>query len=138
MQCHTCKREMVSLFLSQVCDYCDYGIPEDKLHRGFIVYRLDSDATFPREEYVFRTRMDVARWRSASNREGCAIYKVFSLMPYQWHMSRGTLRDVVLADHMFSVFENWKYEPLPHRCFLAERQVESNSPVDDETDELPF
>lgn len=137
MQCTTCKREMVSLFLSLACDHCDFGVPENKLHRGFVVYSSDFDSPLPHEEYVFRSRMDAERWRSASGREGCGIFKVFSLMPFHWHLSRGTLRDVVLADHLFEVFADWRYEPLPHRCFLGEKQVESNCAVDG-IDEVPF
>ena len=118
MQCPTCKREMVQLFLTQACDYCDYGVPKDKLHRGFIVYKAEADSSNC-EEYVFRTRMDAERWRTAAGREGCAIQEVYSLTPFRWHLSRGTLRDVVLADHMFEIFPDHRYEPLPHRAFLA-------------------
>ncbi len=39
---------MVQLFLTQVCDYCDYGVPKDRLHRGFVVYRDPGEAREPR------------------------------------------------------------------------------------------
>lgn len=116
-KCPVCKREMTQLFLTQACDYCDYGVPKEKLHLGFVVYQ--TDATGACEEYVFRTRMDAERWRTAAGREGCEIQEVYSLHPFRWHVTRGTLRDAVLADHMFQVFPDWKYENLPHRCFLA-------------------
>lgn len=118
MQCQICKREMVQLFLTQACDHCDYGVPKERLHRGFVVYRGAND-TGTCEEYVFRTRMDAERWRTAAGREGCEIHEVYSLTPFRWHLSRGTLRDVVLADHMFEIFPDHRYEPLPHRAFLA-------------------
>lgn len=118
MQCPTCKREMVQLFLSQACDYCDYGVPKEKLHVGFVVYRSDREEAAC-EEYVFRTRMDAERWRTAAGREGQEIRQVYSLLPFRWHLSRGTLRDVVLADHMAEVFPDHRFEPLPHRVFLA-------------------
>jgi len=118
MQCPVCKREMVQLFLTQVCDYCDYGIPKERLHRGFVVYRDPGEAR-SREEYVFRTRLDAERWRTAAGREECEIVQVYSLTPFRWHLSRGTLRDVVLADHMFEIFPDHRFEPLPHRAFLA-------------------
>ena len=127
-QCPVCRRQMVQLFLTQACDYCDYGVPKEKLHRGFIVYQSREDNTASREEYVFRTRMDAERWRTAAGREGCTIREVYSLMPFRWHLSRGTLRDVVLADHMFEVFSDWKYEPLPHRCFLSPDDSSDASP----------
>lgn len=119
MQCPACKRQMVKIFLTQACDHCDYGVPKDRLHHGFIVYRPRAEGESSTEEYVFRTHADAERWREAAGREGCAIVDVYSLSPFRWHLSRGTLRDVVLADHMFEVFENWKYEALPHRCFLG-------------------
>jgi hypothetical protein len=109
---------MVQLFLTQACDYCDYGLPRDRLHRGFIVYRPEAEPR-GREEYVFRTRMDAERWRTAAGRDECEIQEVYSLSPFRWHLSRGTLRDVVLADHMFEIFPDHRYEPLPHRAFLA-------------------
>ena len=131
MQCSTCKREMVQLFLTQACDYCDYGVPKERLHRGFIVYRVAADSGSC-EEYVFRTRMDAERWRTAAGREGCTIHEVYSLMPFRWHLSRGTLRDVVLADHMFEIFPDHRYEPLPHRAFLA------TEPTTVERDPIPL
>lgn len=138
MQCPTCKREMAPLFTTQACDYCDFGVAKDKLHSGFVVYNDNPNDPPPREEYVFRTRMDADRWRSASDRAGHSIFKVWSLSPFQWEMSRGTLRDVVLADHIYEVYPNHRYEPLPNRCFLAsEKEIETSSPVD-AYDELPF
>jgi len=125
MQCSTCKREMVSLFLTQACDYCDYGVPKERLHRGFIV--CQPDLQIPQDEYVFRTRLDAERWRVVSGRENCGIYMVYSLAPFQWHLSRGTLREVILADHLFEIFPSHRYEPLPNRAFIAA-----------DTDELPF
>ena len=118
MYCEKCRRQMVQLFLSQACDHCDYGVPKERLHRGFVVHRDASEAGSC-EEYVFRTRMDAERWRVAAGREGCEIREVYSLTPFRWHLSRGTLRDVVLADHMFEIFPDHRYEPLPHRAFLA-------------------
>lgn len=123
MQCKSCKREMVQLFLSQKCDYCDYGLPLERLHRGFIVFR-QMQGPGVREEYVFRTGMDAERWRTAAGREDCEIREIYSLTPYRWHLSRGTLRDVALADHMFEIYPDHRYEPLPHRAFLAATPTE--------------
>jgi len=119
---------MVQLFLTQACDYCDYGVPKERLHRGFIVYRGIADSG-QCEEYVFRTRMDAERWRTAAGREGCEIFEVYSLTPFRWHLSRGTLRDVVLADHMFEIFPDHRYEPLPHRAFLATMPTTEREPL---------
>ena len=113
---------MTQIFLSQACDHCDYGVPKDRMHRGYVVYRGDTEGSCdPLEEYVFRTRMDAERWRTAAGREDSEIREVYSLSAFRWHLSRGTLQDVVLADHMFTIFDNHKYEPLPHRAhFMPE------------------
>jgi hypothetical protein len=130
---------MTALFVTQVCDYCDYGPAVDKLYCGFVVYRLDLQ--YPQDEYVFRTAMDADRWRAAAGRDGCEIYKVYSLMPFQWHLSQGTLRDVVLADHMFEVHSSHRYEPLSYRCFITEKQTNITAPApapsEDQVD-IPF
>lgn len=123
MQCTTCKREMTQLFFSQACDYCEYGFPPDRLHRGFIVYRENQQET-----YVFRSRMDAERWRVAASHDECEIREVHSLNPFNWHLSRGTLRDVVLATHMIEIFPDHRYEPLPHRAFLAKAQSDPKVP----------
>jgi len=112
---------MSQLFLSMACDYCDFGPSQSQIHRGFVVF----GGVINGEEYVFRSRADAERWKSAAGREGYTIREVGSLTPFRWHLSRGTLRDVVLADSMFQVFPDFRYEPLPHRCFLM---PESSSP----------
>lgn len=117
MRCTTCKREMVQLFLSEACDHCDFGPPKEKLHTGFVVYPKSEDKV--REEYVFRTPLDAERWRAAAGRDGCEIRRVYSTAPFRWHLSRGSLRDAVLADHVFEVFTDHRFEQLPHRAFLA-------------------
>lgn len=116
MTCPTCKREMAALFLSTACDHCDFGVPKERLHKGYVVFGRN-EATV--EEYVFKTHADAERWREMSGRQCCNIRAVYSLMPYRWHLSRGCLRDVMLADHMFEIFANHKFEPLPNRAFLG-------------------
>lgn len=120
MNCPTCKRGMTQLFLSEVCDHCDFGPPETALHRGFVVWFQGSSPSIPHEEYVFRTPADAEKWREAAGRGAAVIREAFAFQPFRWHLSRGTLRDVVLADHLFEIFYDHKFEPLPHRAFLKE------------------
>lgn len=122
MKCSKCARAMVQLFLTTACDYCDYGVSEDKLHKGYIVFRGEACLEDNFEEYVFRTRIDAERWRVAAGREGCEIRTVLSLNPYRWHLSRGTLRDVVLADHMHVIYPDHRFEDLPHRAFITQEE----------------
>jgi hypothetical protein len=116
MQCETCKREMTQLFLSVACDHCDYGVPKERLHVGFVLHCAASPNA---EEYVFHSSSDALRWAKMIGRAGCEIRQVYSLMPFRWHMSCGTLSQIVLADHMCEVFPNHRFEPLPHRVWLA-------------------
>ena len=118
MQCSRCKRPMIALFYSAVCDYCERQMPTESLYRGFVVYRGQRSADGD-EEYVFRTRADAERWRRIAGREGCEIREVYSLNAFRWHKSRGSARDLELADHLFKIFPDHRYEPLPHRAFLA-------------------
>lgn len=118
MKCPTCTREMAQLFLTAACDYCDFGVPQERLHRGYIVNR-GADDDGKQEEYVFRGRMDAERWRTAAGRENCEVMEVYSIEPFQWHLSRGWLRDVILADHMYEIFPDHRYEPGPHRAFIG-------------------
>ena len=117
MICQTCKRPMTQLFLSTACDYCDFGVPKERLHRGFVLFCA---ARPNQEEYVFRTRIDAGRWAVAAGRMNCEVREVYSLAPFQWHESRGTVHGLVLANHMVEVFPDHRFEPLPNRVFLAE------------------
>jgi hypothetical protein len=120
MTCPACKRTMSALFLSTACDYCDFGVPKERLHKGYVVYGPGSAFT---EEYVFKTHADAERWREMAGRQCCAIRAVYSLTPYRWHLSRGSMRDVMLADHMFEIFKDHRFEPKPNRAFLEVSDV---------------
>jgi hypothetical protein len=119
MICQTCKRLMTQLFLSTACDYCDFGVPKERLHRGFLVHR-PAAVQAGYEDYVFRTRTDAEKWQEAAGLKSCAIREVYSLMPFRWHLSNGMLNDIVLAQGMYEVFPDHRFEPLPNRVFLAE------------------
>jgi len=121
---------MKQIFLTVACDYCDFGIPKERLHRGFVVYR-GPDTSGATEEYVFRTLIDAQRWQTVAGREDNQIYEVFSLNPFRWHLSRGTLRDVVLADHMVEIFPDHRYQPLPNRAFLGKKVGAGVPPFDE-------
>lgn len=124
MKCQQCKREMVELFTSCRCDWCDFEPTATKLHRGFIVQGKpvrDACVMAPMY-YVFRTIGDADRWRKAVGYEAHPIDEVSSLDAFRWQLSRGVISDVVLADHMFEVFQDHRYEPLPHRAFIHARK----------------
>lgn len=117
MNCESCKRSMTSLFTSCSCDWCDFAPPIAKLHRGYVVpdVHVSSDGF----SYVFRTIGDAERWRTVAGYATSPIVEVHSLEPFRWHLSRGVIENVVLADHMFEIFKTHRYEPLPHRAFIT-------------------
>lgn len=83
------------------------------MHRGFIVFRGHIG-----HHYVFRSYYDAERWRNNAGYEYHEIREVASLQPYRWHMSRGTLRDVALADTTYEIFLDHRYEPCVNRAYL--------------------
>jgi hypothetical protein len=106
---------MQPLLVSFVCDYCDGLVDWGSFHRGFIVWRDD----FDRLEYVFPTREAAERWRSVRGLSGHEIREVLSEQPFRWHMSRGSVKDIELADHVYEIFPNHRHAPGQHRAFLT-------------------
>jgi hypothetical protein len=77
--------------------------PNDDLDfRGFIVLREGRD--LPSEEYVFATRADAERWRELNGIFDAKIMVVGSTKPFRWQPSRGTVRGIILADRLFTVY----------------------------------
>jgi hypothetical protein len=68
MQCKTCKRPMLALFTSYVCDYCDGHRPAGTF-RGYVVIHRP----LPSQEYVFKTQADAERWRRLNRHEGAVV-----------------------------------------------------------------
>lgn len=125
MNCKNCNRLMVELFLTQACDHCDYGISRECLHSGYIVKseHTFNDQTKAYSSYVFQTPQDADKWRSAASYLTDDIVEILSLDPFTWLPSRGTLKDVILADHTYDVFLDHRYEPGQHRAFIAPTTV---------------
>jgi hypothetical protein len=113
VRCPQCHREMRPLFVSQVGDYCD-GL-EPTYFSGYVVLRRP----LPSSEDVFPTREDAERWRSANGYDEAEIREVKSEYEFRWHSSRGSLKDLTLADRPVELFPDRRLEPAPHRAFLA-------------------
>lgn len=108
---------MVELFLSCVCDYCDSKPDLDKLHHGWIIHRDLIGPGFP--HYVFSTAASALRWYTSQiNRDG-VVKLVLSHEPFRWRPSRGTLRNIEFADHLFEVYPDHRFPKGPHRAFLS-------------------
>lgn len=113
---------MTQLFLTQACDHCDYGPNKESLFKGYVV--CSQDNTFPSEEYVFRSLMDAERWKTvtAAAKENSDIFEVYSLNSYRWHLSQGTVRDIVLADRMYTIHADHKYPAGAFQAFFYKKR----------------
>ena len=100
MRCTKCHREMRPLFISFVCDYCD-GLREEEYDTGWVAMR---DARpIPSLEYVFRSPEDATRWIDLRGWENAEVRKVRTRAIFRWRTSRGTIRDLILADRLFEI-----------------------------------
>ena len=118
MRCTDCNRPMTALLLSYVCDHCDGLQVPSTPYPGFVVYRGAPEGSV-REEYVFRTHLDAERWRILSQREECEIREVESSSEFRWRVSTGSVKDLELADRLFEIFPDHRYEPAPNRAQIA-------------------
>lgn len=108
---------MTLLFFSAACDFCD-GKVHPNYHRGYVVYRGAGDGQV-HEEYVFRRANDAERWRAIMHLEAYDVRQVVCEHEFQWRKSSGSIRNLELADHLYSIFPNRCYEPSPRRAHLA-------------------
>jgi hypothetical protein len=120
MQCPTCNRSMVALFLTQRCDWCDFGPELWRMHRGFVVY-ADPDCALAECEqrscsYVFRTVADATTWQAMSGARG-TVRAVLSSRAYRWILNAAT--GIVLADSMCVVHPDHRYPDAVGEVFLA-------------------
>ena len=121
MRCPTCKRPMTALFTSYVCDWCD-GLKKPKpVARGWVLWHDEGKSG--RELYVFPTREMAEYYRRATGSEG-EVREVLSEFPIQWHSGKGTIQNLRLADRLFTVFPDYRFEPAPYRAYLAPRDPE--------------
>jgi hypothetical protein len=107
---------MRALLFSMACDHCD-GLPDTPTFRGFIVLRRDRQ--LPSEEYVFATRADAERWRELNALLDAEIHEVWNEKPFRWQPSRGTVRGIILADRLFEIWPEARFEPGPNRAVIA-------------------
>ena len=117
MKCGVCGNQMVALFLSCVCDYCENRPATENFSRGYVVWRGFLGPGFP--HYVFANRQSAERWRRGQGQNSGEIREVLSPDPFRWRPSSGTLRDIEFADHLFEIFPDHRYRQAPHRAFLA-------------------
>lgn len=114
MRCPCCQRPMLALFTTFVCEHCD-GAPHGEFYRGWVIWPARPHGLV--ETWVFHSRDDARRW--IKRRVDGTIRAVLSDRPFTWTRSRGTLKDVELADRPFEIFPDHRHPPGLHRAFLA-------------------
>lgn len=119
MRCPLCHSEMLLLFTSYLCERCDTP-PSGRFYVGFVVWRGIGG---PRQEYLFRTRADAGRWREINGLLDSEVRPVLVEAEPAWHLSRGSIRDLELANQLFEIFPTHRFPPAPNRGFLAPETV---------------
>jgi hypothetical protein len=104
---------MTALFTSYVCDYCD-GLKPAGVFRGFVVVHRP----LPSQEYVFKTKEDAEKWRRLSRHDKAEVRQVISEQEFRWQPSRGSIQGVTLADRLFEIFPDPKFERRPYRAYV--------------------
>lgn len=122
MRCPICQREMLALFTSLVCERCD-GPPSGRFYVGFVVWRRGQERG-PRQDYLFRTSGDAERWRQLNDLQQAEVRPVLTEVEPAWHLSRGSVRDLELANQLFEIYPDHRFPPAPHRGFLAPSEID--------------
>jgi hypothetical protein len=106
---------MTALFTSYACDWCDGLKRVDACARGWVLWRGQEGL----EHYVFAMPEDAERYRDAVGLVDHEIREVLSEEAFVWHASRGSVRDVVLARHRYTVWPDERFPIGEHRAWLA-------------------
>ncbi len=117
MRCPVCDRQLMLLFYSAVCDWCE-SPPKGKFFRGYVVWQ-DPACGEAVSEYVFRTAHDAIVWRTMSGHEEREIRTVLAEEPIPWRVASGRASGLICADQLFDVFTTHRFRKGPYRAFLA-------------------
>ena len=119
MRCPACKRSMTALFTSYACDWCDGLKKPIPVARGWVIWRAGSSTSVEeRECYVFPTPQMAEYYRSVTNVEG-DVRQVLSEMPIRWSDGKGNIKNLRLAERLYTIYPDHRFEPGPYRAFLA-------------------
>jgi len=120
-QCKTCHRTMSLGLFVYSCEWCSADFPNELiLYRGFIM-RIPG-ATLPEDGvYVFRTEADVARYIVAIGPRypEATCERVLSTRRFNWIMSRGTLRDIILSPDLYTIYPDHRFPADPNTAWLS-------------------
>jgi hypothetical protein len=117
---------MTALFTSYACDWCDGLKQPVPVARGWVVWRevdpAEGDLSVEgRQCYVFPTPQMADHYRTVANATG-DIREVLSEHPIRWTDGKGTIANLRLADRLYTIYPDHRFEPGPYRAFLAPRR----------------
>lgn len=118
MNCPMCGRAMLLLFTSYSCDHCESAVP-DHCFVGFIVLDPKRPVGESSSYYVFPTKTDAAAWRDKRALGSCELRKVLSETPFEWIADTLTFKGMTLANRLFEIRADHRFEAAAGRAFLA-------------------
>jgi len=114
--CPACKRKMVLNFNLFTCEWCRGDIRDLPLHHGYVVM---TDERMHKPHYVFRTPGDAKRWKDHYRLDGAPVTKVLSPTAFRWQESRGALTGLEIANRLYEVVDDHKFDPRDSKVFRA-------------------
>ena len=119
MRCPACKRNMTALFTSYACDWCDGLRTPIPVARGWVIWRPGAETSVEeRECYVFPTPQMAEYYRAVTSVEG-NVRQVLSETPIRWSDGKGNIKNLRLAERLYTIYPDHRFEPGPFRAFLA-------------------
>jgi hypothetical protein len=104
---------MTALFYSLECRFCNNDL-KGYYYVGYIVVRAGDN--FPISSmYVHQGLNDVKKWQELGIQG--SVKAVLSQSPFTWTLS--PLLAITVADSLYTVYADHKYEPGPQKAFLA-------------------
>jgi hypothetical protein len=108
---------MRPLFTSYACDWCDGLSQPVAVARGWVLWRPGDEAQ-ARELYVFPSREMADYYRRETGAEGTPR-QILCETPIRWTRGRGRVKNLELADKLYTVYPDCRFEPGPYRAYVA-------------------
>ncbi len=120
MHCPRCKRPMLALFYSTICEACD-GPPRGDFFAGFVMWdpAWPINKAMPTPAYVWRTSHDAIAFRSLRESDDLTVRCVLSEFRIPWREAGGKAAGLVCGDALYEIYTDHRFPPARYRAFLA-------------------
>lgn len=119
MKCDICQRDLRPLFRTYYCEYCDTkdsDTPPGTWYSGWVCYRPEGSRIL--NYCVFPNRKDTEKWKAVNDIKDGEVREVYSETPFTFKKSSGILKGISIADSLYEVYPDHKYDPKPYRAFV--------------------